>query len=208
MASLAELGEISKAQITPGVFEPLTRMVGGKRVVNTVARDAVAARVRGTPVFHGGSKQRIQSIKRGKGVDTQSGVGQGQVLGQGKGEVFTTTDKPLAQLYGSAGRTPEAFKRQGAAAMNAGVTPRAKGSVGEYNMKGQWAKGARQIGGGKTELTYSPEQLKRGHVRTHGIKPHRTEAHRTEISNRSRFEDSLSRSVGGGGGGGAFGAML
>ena len=179
-AAVGKSYEVGKSEIMPGVFKPITRVAyGGGREAEPAVRAAVASRVRGDLVYHGGTKGRIKKLVRRGTAETEKGTGFGQSKGSGKGLVFTTPSRSVAQGYAVAGRTEKEFGQRGDLDMNKRIVARGKGSIASFNMKGQWPK-AVYHGSNGPELLYTPKQLQQGRHTVQGQKPHRTRQYKSQ----------------------------
>lgn len=183
---------VSKAQIIPGIYRPIMHISEETNKLETSRPvvDALRARLKGAPVYHGGTSARVNNLRRGKSVDMKTHMfGDKSVKG-----LWTTPRRDMASQYAVSGRTPENFHKYGEETMSSEAVARTKkGKVAEYNMKGVWPE-AGWVHEDKSAFVYKPEDLDGRLVRVHGQKRTRdaeTRLRGTEdVSRQSTFNQS------------------
>jgi hypothetical protein len=183
---------VSKAQIVPGIYRPIMHISEETNKLETSRPvvDALRARLKGAPVYHGGTSERVNNLRRGKSVDMKTRMfGKEPVKG-----LWTTPRRDMASQYAVAGRTPENFHKYGEEAMSSEAVARTKkGKVAEYNMKGVWPV-AGWAHEDKSAFVYKPQDLDGRLVRVHGQKRTRDAETRLrgaeDVSRQSTFNQS------------------
>lgn len=183
---LPSLVVISKSRVTFGEFKPLMwRGPFGSQPlhVNETVRDALRVRLKGAPVYHGGSKQRVKRLAAGKQVSHRS-TGYGN---QGFQGVHTSTNRTQAVDYANAGRSRS----------SSGFSD---GAVATIDAKGLWPKqvvARNGIGGASaarqgTEIAFDASQL-RGRVRVDGARRARSDKVRSRMELERTFDEKVAR---------------